>query len=449
MYPTVLCCRSEVYHLQEISVQDLEGKKYRVHKHVSVAQKSDLSNIVYAEHSSAGWLWRVPQCGAVFEYEFAIDLHLEAHGGPELKWYCGDVSCHVDSGEFRDYKDWEGHMAVEHMDSTYSRAAGRCVGPMDPLYSMLRTQLNIKEVAEHDFNCSSQIDASDNLVEMQHIEQEEDTSRDPNSCETPETEIADGSSKMFYICPWPGCAYRIKASRYTKRHVAVHVLTVHLGCVWQCHEQECSYVGFVTLRQLERHRLYCHVGSPLQCGHNDCSQVFPNMTYPSRGHLTYDALQKHYEYHLNSTRADSANAHDSDVDPNGSTVASTAELQRPSDAEYKQAYRGGSSKYFTPERRQNRLEANLKFYQLKLSNIKADGAKTCAGFWLKGHHFECADQVSLGLETTMIVFVPSAGLFTVVAHLRLLCPRHVSDLAASCTVAGSVQFWPEDFHHWT
>ncbi|KAK6373900.1 hypothetical protein LTS17_007870 [Exophiala oligosperma] len=116
------------------------------------------------------------------------------------------------------------------------------------------------------------------------------------------------------------------------------------------------------------------------------------MTYPSRGHLTYDALQKHYEYHLNSTRADSANAHDSDVDPNGSTVASTAELQRPSDAEYKQAYRGGSSKYFTPERRQNRLEANLKFYQLKLSNIKADGAKTCAGFWLKGHHFECADQ---------------------------------------------------------
>jgi hypothetical protein len=66
-------------------------------------------------------------------------MHLQAHGTIHLtKWYCGDVSC-FDGKEkvFDGRAAFDSHIKNDHMESPYSKAAGRRVPRMEVLLTSL------------------------------------------------------------------------------------------------------------------------------------------------------------------------------------------------------------------------------------------------------------------------------------------------------------------------
>ncbi|KAI1612279.1 hypothetical protein EDD36DRAFT_281551 [Exophiala viscosa] len=134
---------------------NLDGKDYRVHRDVSrklgssshdVTQAVNIADYVHAIHTSAGWQCKVPQCGATFDHEFTIDLHLWAHG-VSAKWYCGEPSCPngPDQG-YIDRHSFGEHVAVEHMNSDYSFAAARRAPRKDVLVAGLWRYLKLARV---------------------------------------------------------------------------------------------------------------------------------------------------------------------------------------------------------------------------------------------------------------------------------------------------------------
>lgn len=121
----------------------LAGSTYRVNQNLPPDTKLDPKKIVYAVLIYGYWRCEVPQCGATFDQIFAIDMHLQAHGEVVLtKWCCGDASCYTGTERiFDDYASFVSHITTEHMDSTYSFAAGRRVPKRDVLVTRLLGQL--------------------------------------------------------------------------------------------------------------------------------------------------------------------------------------------------------------------------------------------------------------------------------------------------------------------
>ena len=80
---------------------------------------------------------------------FAIDLHLEAHGGIDLmEWYCGDLSCGTGSERvFNNREDFDSHIATEHQGSSYRLAALRRVPKREVLVACLAKWLRFEYTA--------------------------------------------------------------------------------------------------------------------------------------------------------------------------------------------------------------------------------------------------------------------------------------------------------------
>src|SRR5438045_1324321 len=80
-------------------------------------------------------------------------------------------------------------------------------------------------------------------------------------------------------------------------------------------------------------------------------------------------------------------------------------------------FTGRSFSYLSQDHRTYRLKQNynlLAAHEIQCGDIEVRGSKTCTGFSYGDHHFQCADSVPLGLETAMLIFVPSLLLFRVV-----------------------------------
>ncbi|KAK4936868.1 hypothetical protein LTR10_022325 [Elasticomyces elasticus] len=135
--------------------KDLDGKDYRVHRDISpkldsfshdVTRAINIADHVHAIHTPAGWQCKVPQCGATFDHEFTIDLHLWAHG-LVAKWYCGEPSCRNGSDQgYIDRQSFKDHVAMEHMSSHYSLATARRTPDKDVLVAGLWRYLKLARV---------------------------------------------------------------------------------------------------------------------------------------------------------------------------------------------------------------------------------------------------------------------------------------------------------------
>ncbi|KIV77951.1 hypothetical protein PV11_09724 [Exophiala sideris] len=227
------------------------------------------------------------------------------------------------------------------------------------------------------------------------------------------------------VCPWPGCECR-NVSTYD---IISHFLSSHLNCVWQCPEKGCEYCGYLEPHLLERHRLHCHVGSPLQCGHDGCDQVLLQDPSASRGHVNNASLRKHFEVFFNREIHNLPQELLSlDTDPQYFSDVRHHEQPLPNEVAYKQRFAGGSRKFFTWKRRSQQLNENLTLLGVQEANLDIRHTKTCTGFSLYNRHFDCVDSTDLGLETAMLLFVPSSLLFTVAPRCNY-CVHVLSQLS--------------------
>lgn len=519
----------------------------------------DSNEIVYAVLTESGWRCKVPQCGATLAEEFAIDMHLQAHGDTFLKkWYCGDSSCY--SGVRKAFDDYDGfnlHIIDEHMGSSYSRAAGCRVPKGDVLVTTLQGQLNYRRIpiepAKHQddhtkaskafthtgmleetapsatqedrcdaeelawakFRSTAEADkysgSDDDFEFLQHcsdryvflsqaprgmlpvilppnylvetlrglthmderdarifvktycklcrvlgtndknelgkwlglplpdilvMDKPRNSAHETYCCEDLEPQ-GDGEpceSNQCFSCPWPECEY----TSPWKPCLTLHFATVHLKCVWQCPEKGCEYCAYLSPYPFERHRMHCHIGSPLQCGHKECSQVRVAQPQISRGHMYYHGLRIHFETQFN-LNLQNPRIQPSWLDSGFHYFSEVHEPKKPLllTAEYMKRFSGGSSSYLSEDRRAYRRHQNYKLlaaHKIQPQNIEVRGSKSCMGFSYGTNSFNCADSINLGLDTAMLIFVPSKLLFTVTPtcdyciHTMSLISRPIASL---------------------
>ncbi|KAI1608507.1 hypothetical protein EDD36DRAFT_101425 [Exophiala viscosa] len=122
------------------------GRQYRVRRDAPINSILDSKEIVCALLTNSGWHCQVPQCGASIDEIFAIDLHLDAHGGINLtEWYCGDLSCEDGSEKvFNNREDFNFHITTDHQGSSYSFTALRRVPKTEVLVARLAKQLRLE-----------------------------------------------------------------------------------------------------------------------------------------------------------------------------------------------------------------------------------------------------------------------------------------------------------------
>ena len=135
--------------LETNETRNFGSRQYRVHKDAPPDAMLNSKEIVCALLTDSGWHCEVPQCGATLDEPFAIDLHLEAHGGINLmEWYCGDLSCGTGSERvFNNREDFDSHIATEHQGSSYSLAALRRVPKREVLVACLAKWLRLEYTA--------------------------------------------------------------------------------------------------------------------------------------------------------------------------------------------------------------------------------------------------------------------------------------------------------------
>jgi hypothetical protein len=148
------CIRDEsVKHFEETfdvyETRTFADKIYRVNRKIPPETKLDRNDIVSAVLTDAKWNCKVPQCGAVLDETFAIDVHLQAHNAVYLtKWYCGDVSCYTGIERiFDDRGSFHSHVVSEHMSSSYSVAAGRRVPKREVFVTSLLKHLRLIRIS--------------------------------------------------------------------------------------------------------------------------------------------------------------------------------------------------------------------------------------------------------------------------------------------------------------
>ncbi|KEF55144.1 uncharacterized protein A1O9_08797 [Exophiala aquamarina CBS 119918] len=146
----ISCIRDESVKYFEESFKVYEtrafaDKTYRVNKNLPPRTKLDCKDIVSAVLIDGNWNCEVPQCGAVLDETFEIDVHLQAHSAIFwTKWYCGDISCYTGTERiFDDCGSFDSHVVSEHMSSNYSVAAGRRVPKREVLVTSLLKHLKL------------------------------------------------------------------------------------------------------------------------------------------------------------------------------------------------------------------------------------------------------------------------------------------------------------------
>ncbi|KIW70432.1 hypothetical protein PV04_02703 [Phialophora macrospora] len=150
----ISCIRDEsVNYFDEIfgvyETRAFEDNAYRVNQSLPPKTRLDREDIVSAVLVDDKWNCKVPQCGAVLDETFVIDVHLQAHNAVVLtQWYCGDVSCYTGIERiFDDRESFDSHIVSEHMSSCYSVAAGRRVPKREVLVTSLLKHMKFVHIS--------------------------------------------------------------------------------------------------------------------------------------------------------------------------------------------------------------------------------------------------------------------------------------------------------------